>query len=466
MGVFVGPDYELADRQISRQSTINLVLQQVETEEKARFTLRSVEGQVLFAALGAECRGSLVAAGRGFVVAGDSLFEVFSNGTSTHRGYLASSTGAVGMDYGLTQLVITDGPNLYVFTLSTNTFANPTPAGWLGSKTVRFLANYFVFVRPDSGVYYISAINDATDINALDFASAEALPDKLVAAIPDNEYLRLIGEISIETAGLTTSEFPFQKAQGASLNVGAVATFSCINIDGTVFFLGRDRNGAGVVMRMNGYQPQRISTLAQEQLLKTSTDLTAATAWSYQDEGLTYYCLNAPGLDCTLVYEVSTGTWHKRCELDAEGLWAPSRITCHMYVFGKHLVGDSDGKVSELRTDAYTIMGRPLVRERVSPHSVSPGRFWQFFKAFYADLLTGEAAQGDDPQVELSYSNDGGATWSDPRLRSIGKVGERFARVVWRALGRARDRVWKLRFSGNAPFAIHDVDVEKEAGIS
>ena len=41
-------------------------------------------------------------------------------------------------------------------------------------------------------------------------------------------------------------------------------------------------------------------------------------------------------------------------------------------------------------------------------------------------------------------------------MRSLGKTGEIFARLLWNALGQARDRVWKVKFSGNAPFSIID----------
>ena len=72
---------------------------------------------------------------------------------------------------------------------------------------------------------------------------------------------------------------------------------------------------------------------------------------------------------------------------------------------------------------------------------------------FVLDCTTGAAATGE-PQVELSFSNDGGASFGNPVLRSAGSLGNRYQRLVWRRLGRARDRVWRVRFSADAPFAI------------
>jgi hypothetical protein len=206
--------------------------------------------------------------------------------------------------------------------------------------------------------------------------------------------------------------------------------------------------------------------VAIEQALRKSTDITAATCCSYQRNGLTFIAFNAPGLETTLVYEISTGTWHERAEIDANGQFVPSRITSHMYVFGKNLVGDSDGNLSELDENTYTILGRPLVRERISPHDAAPGMFWQFFREFIVDCETGVAPIGVTPLLELSYSNDSGATWSNPATKTMGRIGERIARLAWRMLGRARDRVWKLRFSGNAPFTLINAAARTESGES
>src|SRR5205814_7971637 len=126
---------------------------------KAPFILQSIEGLTLLASLGAEIRGSIETGGRAFVVAGASLYEVSSSWTATLLGSLLTSSGAVDMAYGLSQLAIVDGPYGYVLTLSTNAFAQITAAGFYGSTRVGFLDNYFIFTRPDSQQYEISAIN-------------------------------------------------------------------------------------------------------------------------------------------------------------------------------------------------------------------------------------------------------------------------------------------------------------------
>lgn len=52
-----------------------------------------------------------------------------------------------------------------------------------------------------------------------------------------------------------------------------------------------------------------------------------------------------------------------------------------------------------------------------------------------------------DAVVALSVSRDGGHTWSSEYPRSMGGPGQYRRRLVWRSLGRAKDRVFQLRIS-------------------
>jgi len=94
--LFVGPSYQLAVRKLSAQRTINMHLQATETDEKAQYTLHSVPGQLLRISLGAAIRGAWkTSQGRGFIVAGDTLYEVFADWSTEIRGTLLTSVGPV-----------------------------------------------------------------------------------------------------------------------------------------------------------------------------------------------------------------------------------------------------------------------------------------------------------------------------------------------------------------------------------
>jgi hypothetical protein len=55
----------------------------------------------------------------------------------------------------------------------------------------------------------------------------------------------------------------------------------------------------------------------------------------------------------------------------------------------------------------------------------------------------------------LRWSDDGGHTWSNEHWKSMGRIGETGARVIWRRLGmtmKLRDRVYEV--SGTDPVKI------------
>jgi hypothetical protein len=461
---FVGPSYTLALRKADVQRSVNLHLVGMESPGKAPFVLQSVPGYTLYATGIPAVRGCITTNDRCFFVHGDGLYELIAGGGLTLMGTLSTSEGPVSMAYGTTQLVLVDGANGYIFTLSTDAFTAIVSDAWYGSSTVTFLDNYFLFVRPDTGQFYWSAINDATTLDALDFSTAESQPDNLVAIVTCQRRALMMGTKSTEI--WSSSSEPAFEREGTTLEVGCMAAHSVRVVDNTAFWLGGDRNGGGIVYRLNGYQAQRISTQGVEQALQGSTDLSLATSYAYQENGLTFYALNAPGLTSTWVYEVSSGAWHERCDIDGFGQYKADRAVCHAYAFGYHLLGCDDGTIVRLDSSVHTKAGDPLVLERCSPHAVVPGLPWIFFDAFHLDCTTGDAPQGVDPYVGLSYSDDSGASWSNTVWQSSGKVGERFARVTWRRLGRSRDRVWKLKFAANARFDILNVQVDSRAGTS
>jgi len=59
----------------------------------------------------------------------------------------------------------------------------------------------------------------------------------------------------------------------------------------------------------------------------------------------------------------------------------------------------------------------------------------------------GDPATGSDPQMALSWSNDGGHTWSSEYSKSMGKAGEYKKRAIWTRLGVSRDKVFRVMVS-------------------
>ncbi|MEO6567051.1 MAG: hypothetical protein ABIO63_13590 [Casimicrobiaceae bacterium] len=445
------------------QRLVNLYPQRLEPKGDVEFIYTSVPGLKQLAYIGGVVRGAIKTNDRAFFVFGTNLCEVMADGYFLVRGQLISSTGPVSMAYGSFQLVMVDGPAGYVLRLSTNVFAQITDPDFYGSVAVRFMALKFLFVRPGSGQFYWSEIDDASNLDALDFATAESQPDSLVTLEVDHSEAYLFGQYTTEIWFAVDTAAQFQRSQGSGMEVGCMAAQSVRQIDNSIFWIGRDKAGGGIVYRAQGHQPVRVSTHEQEEDIQAMADPSSIRAWAYQDKGLTFYGFSTD--TTTWVYEVSTGRWPERCDRDAAGLLKPSRGQVVLFAYDKHFMGADDGWLYTLDAGTYTNGTDALIRELTTPRQVDAEGREIVFTEFWARLKTGGAAQGADPQVELSWTDDAGKSWATPVLRALGKVGEIIQRVLWAPVGGfTRDRAWRIRFSGNAPFQIRSFKAKGRPG--
>lgn len=445
----VGPSYHLADKKAGVQSAVNCYPKKTDGDA---WQMAAAPGEVQIADLTYEIRGSRNVNGKWFVVAGEKLYEVSAAGVATERGTLSTATGFVGMAHNSTQLAIVDGVNLYIF--ASNALTRITSGGWRGSDDVQELDGYFVFVDPDTDQFYLSAIDNGASFDALDFSSADASPDNIVTHRVSHRQLWLFGELTTEIwINSGDVDFPFVRYNSYTLDVGCVGKRAAINAADTLFWIGRTDRGTGVVYMAQGNQPQRVSTLAVEEALKGSADISKATMWAYQIEGHEFVAINAPGLDTTWVFDAAMQQWHERGEW--ENGWKPLRSRFVTSFAGEHFAGDAFGKLVRLDSSVNNLAGRPLVRERTWPHlkqaTMEP-------ISFYGLELSMKTGYGGN--VTLEISNDGGVTFGPKLLRSLGAVGRWMQRIRWNGLGTSFNRVFRIRCSDDVPFAIHGAVID------
>jgi len=124
--------------------------------------------------------------------------------------------------------------------------------------------------------------------------------------------------------------------------------------------------------------------------------------------------------------------------------------------------------VTAANTVTHTSRTDPVRRLRQTAH-LSDEQVWLFFSKFQLDCETGVGlnnGQGSDPQVMLSWSSDGGHTWSPEQWMSAGKQGEYTRRVIWRRLGRSRDRVWRIVVSDPVAWRLLTAYIDVAKGTS
>ena len=435
---FVGGAYESRSVPADAQRCINLY---PETDKEGGYAtvLYGTPGLTAQYALPTSpIRGAATINARVFVVAGNTVYET-TTGIASAVGTLSTSVGAVSLASNDTQLLIVDGTAGYVFSgTSLSVITDPdfpngvTKAAWEGQ--------YFIVGVDGTKQFFISALTDGASWNGLDFASAENKPETLVSLVVTHDRLMLFTATGAEEwVNTGNSEFAFERNTGNSIEVGCEARDSVVTMNNGTYWLGRDRDGGGMVFALQGGSVQRISTHAIEHVLQGATTRSDAYAMAYQQEGHSFYCLTVPSLERTFVFDAATQKWAERAEWMADfGVYRRWQPSCHVYA-GKHLVGDwQSGQVWALDLDV------PPDRwlRQVAP--ITANRERMYFPMVELDMETGVSPTGTDGRVMLRYSDDGGRTWSNERMVSVGPQGMTKARVRFPRCGSGRNRVFEF----------------------
>ena len=294
----------------------------------------------------------------GYIVSGTEVFRLDKGNNVQFLGNVVG-TGPVSMaDNGFQLFIACNGPS-FIYNLTNNSFTPITDPDFPGAVTVGYLDGYFVFNEPDSQRIWVTAVLDGASIDPLDFASAEASPDRAVAVLIDHKEAWIFGDNSIEVwYNSGAADYPLTPIQGAFNEVGCVAPYSVAKLDNGIFWLGADARGQGMVYRATGYQATRVSTHAVEWHIQRYGNLSDAIAYTYQQDGHSFYVLIFPEADTTWVFDVATGLWHERASW-VNGAFARHRSNCQMSFNNEIVVGDfSNGNIYALDLDTFADNGQ------------------------------------------------------------------------------------------------------------
>ena len=334
---------------------------------------------------------------------------------------------------------------------SLNQIADPN---FYPTDTITFQDGYFIGVQKGTQGFFISNLNDVT-FPPLNEAYAQGSPDILIAAISNNRQLYLLGAKTLETwwdAGQSGST-PFQRQDGRFSQVGCAAPASIAVIDETIIWLGSNAQGGGIVWMLQNAMPARISTHAIEYIIQNAGNLSGAVGYSYQQEGHLFYVLIIPGLQTTLVYDMASGQWAER-QSRIDGYTGRHLGQTHCYLNNDHIIGDyNSGNIYRYNLDVYTDNFNRIPRIRQCPH-ISNSLNMTFFRLLEVDfqfgvgidnqMIGGIETEGSNPQVWIEWSNDGGQTFGNAVMASLGKIGQYKKRARWQRLGSSRDRVFRV----------------------
>lgn len=397
------------------------------------------------------------------VVSGSELYRLDTSFNATLIGSVGGSGLASMASNGQQVMIVTGSGTGYFLNLKTWALSAADSAVFTGADRVAFLDGRFVWNMPGTGKFMWTDLY-STSVNALNFATAEGSPDNLVSLIVDHRELWLFGESTTEVwFSSGSSDLPMSRIEGAFIEHGCAAPQSVAKLDNTVFWLGADENGHGMVWRANGYNPARISTHAVEFAIGGYSRIDDAQAFTYQQEGHSFYVLTFPTANATWVYDVAAQVWHERAWRSGDGQLNRIRSNCHVAFAGMNLAGDfEDGRLYAVELDHYTDDGDLIPRIRTCAHILNDGQQITV-SALRIDFETGVgliSGQGYDPQAMLEVSKDGGHTWGNQRWVPLGRVGERRARAIWRRLGQSRDWVFRVTVTDPVPVRIISASLE------
>lgn len=398
-----------------------------------------------------------------YAVDDTSLVSINSSHVETVIGAIAP--GAVSIANNTTQLVIVVGGTVsfldsYFILTGRNVTAGYvyTVAGGLVAITDTD------FPLGDLGdQYYASTLGDGASWAALDFGSAEGSPDIIVTHTVSHRELILAGSKSLEYHGNSGNiDFAFERREGTFQERGCAAEYSVASLDNTVFFLGNDR----MVYKLTEYRPQRVSDHGIERALETAdaADISAARGWSFTQAGHYFYVLTVG--DMTYVYDATTSQlmqgniWYKWTAADGEGAYP---IAFHTKVYGYHYGLAIDGGLFTIRTDVYKQDDDPVLRTAtVGPMALDSRDVGCRRLSLVCETGTTQDLT-ETPEIVLTVSRDGGRTWGEPKIRSLGMTGEYTATTTWRRLGNAPGKtghVFRFQTLFGGKISLHDVDAD------
>lgn len=437
----VGPDYTSLSPMADCQMTMNWYLEAIESGQgKSAAALYPTPGLKLLRALaGGQGRGIITAQGRTFAVVGTNFWEIIPPlaglTAAVNRGPIVSDGQPVFMASGPTQVLIVSAGNLYCFQLVDGTTTNVTGAilpknsltlipqynnatglGLLGAVSqVVYSQGFFYALVANSNQILQSNPLDGSTWQGVAETQISVFPDNIVGIFVDHLLLWVFGPTKIQPYA-NTGDFPFtdDPIVGGIIEQGLAAPASIVAADNSIFWIGADTRGQGIVWRANGYTPVRVSTFALEAELNNYPTIADAVGFAYQEEGHTFIQWNFPTAGTTRVLDVSNGSWHRRgywSVVQGNGTFTQSRSGFHTFNFDAHIVLDpTNGNVYQQSINFVSDAGNPIRRVRRFPH-ISNEQAWQFHTRLWLDVEVGlgPTLQGSLPPTTYQLVDAGGA---------------------------------------------------------
>ena len=441
----IGRGVQGRNRRISPSLLVN-VYPEIHQGKLSNASLAGTAGLKQFADLGSDPIRSLHEVnGVLYALAGTTLYNVSSTGEATAiTGSIPTTIKPKADDNG-TQIVYPIGDG-YVYDLSGNTVTQITDPDYLSSTSCAFIGQYISFIADGTGEFFISAFQDATDFDALDFATGESDPDINIANHQFQGNQWLFGTKTVEVWYLSGEAFPMNPYSNGKYNIGCGARLSVASNEDYIVWVTNNRR----IYASTGGKPVAISSPEIEYQLSLLNAINDGEGFIYSEEGHTFYQVSFAEL--TLVYDFTTQWWHEK-----RSNYGRHYAAQHVYVYGKNLVSDyRNGKIYHLSLDHGDDAGDIIIREGVLPPIFFDGKGSLNRLEMTAEMgITPNGA--DDNYFEIRWSPEGG-DWSNWTRKPLGKEGQTLKRLDWNSFPSAPSTYLQWRSHANAPFRLIRAD--------
>jgi hypothetical protein len=283
-------------------------------------------------------RGTHVFGSTLIVVSGSSVYSVNTAWNPTLLGTIGTSSGPVSIiDNGaFGQCAIFDGSAGYLvtsggaFSTLTLPFSGPAQATYQDTFGLVYAANTNEWFQSNAG--------DLSTWGALNFSSADGLPDNIVAMKSIHREIWLLKQYDTEIwTDQGNAGFSFGRLDGVFIEQGCAAQWSVAKSKELMFWLSRNKEGGYEVVMAEGYRVVPISHSGMSAELATYSTVSDAIGYTYRQEGQSFYVLTFPTAGVTWCY--TQGLWHKRAQF-LNGAWDRHLGNSYSFFNGKCVVGD------------------------------------------------------------------------------------------------------------------------------
>lgn len=441
------------------------------SQESAPAYLRRWAGITPFASDGTNnpTRGLWVMQGILYAVIGPTLYSVSQTGVLTQLGTGIAGSSFVRMTDNTACLVIIVPNTNHGYTYCPNTSGPSTfqPLASLfsvlGAIDCHFLDSYICFLALDGRQFYNDDGQIVSGQNQITFTTNATFPrsfgtDLFIGMGIDHREISNFGTWTTEgyiNVGNPVGT-PFSTAPQSFIEMGChpQAAYSIALQDQALFWVANDKT----VRRKNGQTPMRVSNSGIEAILERA-NLQGSYALTPNIAGHPLWVYVMPAAFRTIAYDCLTSEWFE-IESYNLGYW---RAQCYVNAYGRQFVGDSRGSgIGYLDTGVFTEFGNTMVstfttQPVYNEHNRIVHRRLELVVSAGQDSFSGA-------NLSLYVSDDSANTFRGFPVRSLGRVGDFWARVIWFNLGQSRNRVYKFSTSDPTPTFTVQITTDLEPG--